>query len=81
VVQLLNELHYPTVEYGVFLFTPLMPIFLTPFFQGRLYYVLPDNTDFEPNISGKENSVKLYIYSVSNPRGCRPLPPTLKYGF
>jgi len=36
---------------------------------------------FEPKISPEENSVRLYVYSVSNPRGCRPLPPTLKYGF
>jgi len=42
--------------------------------------ILPDNTSFEPKICAEENSVRLYIYSVSCPRGCRPLPPGTKYG-
>jgi len=74
-------LQYPTVEYGVFLFTPFSPIFLTPFLQGRLYYVLPDNTGFLPKICAEESLVRLYIYLVIYSRGYHPLPPGTKYGF
>jgi len=52
---------------------------------SRGYHPLPPGTKysfkkFEPKFYTEENSVRLYIYSVSCPRGCRPLPPGTKYG-